>query len=877
MKRTLTFLIALIVVTVTPSWAATTWKVNISGGPTGSFLAAGDNTTGNGTYATPYLTIVKALSVATAGDTIDVSNGTTVENSGSGYLDITKAITIEADASTLATGKPVIQGSSAAAARVINANISGAIALNNLVIDAASGTSKGGITNSTNLTCTNCDWKNLAGSNLGIGNGVNAVIVLDKCTFTSGNGNSSSSAFVSIFNNGISCTIKGCTVSGVGSFFTTSSSTATTTLVRCMASSDGTRNTISNITTHVVRLSTNALQTNIDIEYCDFSGTLGTDAGVVGTNNSATENITAETVKYCTFALGTVVGVQFSGTLGSGEIAYNAFTGSNSFVYSHSRRVANLVIHDNTGTSTNATADPMLIASGSTGIQYYNNVITIAGTTTSGHAVIMGVDGQNSNNSNVAAATGSINLGDTVAHTYFYQPVTGPAFTYGSAIYSSFRVQLIAVGNPTGTLTGYLYNDNAGVPGSIVDTSDSGTTPGVGGFVCSTSVLSSTPTWFEFWLPSHSTETDSTKYHLVLKYVGTVDGTNYIGIKSNAAAPTNATESTPGYSQDGVSWNVSSGNWAMYQLMQGAFELTDPIIRNNSINCTIAGSAPGIHMYMLGATLGGKIYNNIDFAGSISAIGKLVDGSNTVSHPAVIYNNLSFQGNALNNSRQVFRDKGCRNLNIYQNTAVANGNGTSNLIQIDSDFEATNTPQWNGQPAINSTARNNISYGNNGTGTVYNYYLGAPHQATLGDAFVRISNITIDYDLMYSGTNFTAMSYFPTASTGATYNFAQMQAAGFNVHGLNADPLLANEATPTKAADFRPPYNSPALGMGTNLSAIISPYTDYLGVSYIAGAPTVGALNALFRTTTTARSLTTSRTLTTSRSLTTARTVISAH
>lgn len=54
---------------------------------------AGNDTTGTGATATPYLTVKKALSVAVTGDRILIGDGTYAEDSGSGYLLVSQAFT----------------------------------------------------------------------------------------------------------------------------------------------------------------------------------------------------------------------------------------------------------------------------------------------------------------------------------------------------------------------------------------------------------------------------------------------------------------------------------------------------------------------------------------------------------------------------------------------------------------------------------------------------------------------------------------------------------------------------------------------------------------------------------------------------------------
>lgn len=84
---------------------------------------AGDDTTGDGSLDLPWLTIAKALTVAGNGDTVLVGDGTYTENSGSGYLNISKNLstTLTIQAAGGPSGAVVITGTSSTHNMLISA------------------------------------------------------------------------------------------------------------------------------------------------------------------------------------------------------------------------------------------------------------------------------------------------------------------------------------------------------------------------------------------------------------------------------------------------------------------------------------------------------------------------------------------------------------------------------------------------------------------------------------------------------------------------------------------------------------------------------------------------------------------------------------
>jgi hypothetical protein len=803
--------------------AATTWYVNGSGGASNGFLAAGNDTTGNGTLATPYATINKALTVSATGDTIYCDTATYSESSGSNYLNVTKGVTIATYPTAVTnSGKATLQATETN--RVVNINAAN-VNFTDFIFDANTAAKSCALlqANATG-TFTRVDIKGMGSGSTLAGwraNGNGTSVTLDKCTNLLANGNASNTNLY--FNNftGGTVVFKGCTANGVNQFC---SSSAASTLIQSATSADGTRNTVTNCTVGF-RLPA-AATTTIDIEDVDFSGVTGNP---IWDNASNAASCNALSVKYCTFTnqTGSIPCISLYGSYSSPEIAYNYLNSPCTLFTQQWIGVTSPLVHDNTIIQSSALHEPINIQQAAGSPQVYNNTIT---TDFTGHAIEVGSDGTNAAVTFTTGFPGSpvaIPLGDTSAHTYVAQKFTFNASTVvlNSQIMCSLRPVMKKTGTPTGSVTCYLYSDNAGVPGTLVDTSE---------YSMLGANQSATQQWVEYWFPNRDTLSYSTSYWMVLKYNGTPDASNYVTLEGNGTAAPVQT------STDGVTWSAGT-NQAWFQVRTGAYEIVDPVIHDNKVTVTNS-AAP--HCCFIGAAVGGKIYRNQIYGGGIPLIMKLVDGSNN-SHPALIYDNLVWDNVG---SQQAIRDKGSRSVQIYHNTIVETSTAEV-AVTLDNDYEATSpyTPQYNGQPSQNAVVKNNVFYCTSPSGSSPIYQLGALSM----NALPNCVNPTIDYNVAYVGAN-TSIATDNRSGSAVNYNtgtaaqqFAQWQGLGFDVHGKNADPLLANEVNPSKPTDFIPAATSPAIGMGTNLTSTVS--SGYNAKAFIAAGPTVGALNANYR------------------------------
>lgn len=861
--RSFTFLFALLVAMAAPSWATSgtfrppafmnmtfdaSWYVDQNGGVSNGFLAPGSDTTGNGTKALPYATIDKAQTVGTVGDTVFCNTGIDKENSAAANrLILSKAITVTTDPTALAaSGKATLQSNNNTLCFSVTSTSQAT--LSNFKIDGQSnGVQVGRLDASSNTYLLNNDLINVTGaSTTAIAtNGTNVICVAEKCTDTAANGNSAGNRPYGMNSAGWSLTFLGGTYDGIFSPFS-SGSAVNGTLLKSAPAADGSRVKVNNCTHGFVLQSGAVTQTTVDIEGVDFSN-LSNPA--IETPSTAL-TVGSFNMKYCTATSDAQVTLHPSCSIQSGEIAYNTHNKANSFIQTRLPPISNWHIHHNTITQSSSTGEPISVVYGSTGIEIDHNVINSDAST---HMIQVGRDGTLNNVFNTAAQATFVKLGDISADTYIAQAWTTPAATTldQSFMIACARLQFKSIGSPTGTETVSLYSNSGSAPGSSLELSE---------YTLQDTALTSTPTWVEFWYPAHTTTASATNYWFVIHHTGTPDASNYVDLSANATGLNAHASST-----DGSAWTTGVSGSLLYQSRYGSFELVNPLIHDNYANSTLVSAAP--HGILLGACYGGKIYNNQLYGTGIGYIAKLVDGSG--ANTCVIYNNVWYSASTGPNGLGGIVDKGSRSILAYQDTCV-NRIPSSSESLIFNDYEGTLTPQLNGQPSLNCTYKNNTFYVNapSGSGT-------AVQLGSLLAAQPTCINPTItNNDVFATGSNTVFMQDYRSGVKVTYSTYAAMAAAGWNGGGVGTDPTLFNETAPMQITDFRPSTNLP---YGTNLSITISPYNDILGVPYLAASPTVGALNALFRTTTTGRTLTTSRTLTTGRSLTTARTVISSH
>ena len=831
MKRffaTIIFLHILVSLNVHTVSAATWYVSNVAS----HGYAQGVDTNAGTSAGVAVLSINKAMALASVGDTILVNPTATPyqENSGSYYLSITKTLTIATDpAYVTSAGKAIIQGTTASSpSRTINIAANNVV-LQNFKIDGGNQSSNLQpvvLQSYTGIQIISCDIINLYASGYGVKTNATGVsATLDKCSQTASNGNAASSIFVVFTASNCTINILGCNISGINRVAVTSG-TQTGISLSVGKSSDGTRNIFSSLS-YGFQFSNASTFTSISIQSADFSAINNT---AITDMSDASVTVSAITVKFCSFA-GTGAGISLMAcTCPSGDVSYNTSSLPGYFILLKSIRVSSINIHDNSITQSSATNEPIMIAQGGSGLKVYNNTIS---TDITAHVIEMGSDGVIYPVANTATSTAAISLGDTSAHNYFSQPFTAVASNSGlgtTQLFAAFRMMVKKVGSPMGTVTGYLYSDNSGSPGSLLSTSE---------YALQASNLPTSSTWVEWWFPSKATTSYVTQYWLVLKYTGTNDSTNYVSIAAESTYASKAKQSS-----DGAAWGSSLSYASLFYACWGAYEMLQPQVYNNKITCTNSATP---HCILVGGCVGALVYNNQIYGGGIPLIYKLVDGTN-VTYPSICYNNVVWDNVG---SQQGFRDKGSRSTQFYHNTIVE----TSVLevcVTLDGDSETYITPQFNCQGSQNPIVKNNILYRISTSGSSPVYQIGSL-SSNVTQYTGTCVNPVISNNCVYVGSYTTAGIDNRTSTIGTAYTtFSQWQGAGFDVNSISTDPLLKNESTPSSINDFIPSMRSYCVGIGTNLTSIVT--YDLLGNTRNT-SPTVGALSVPSRSYNYVRSL----------------------
>lgn len=832
-------ILASLILIVNSAAAATYYVSNsaVNGYVSGSDANAGTSA------GTAKLTIAVAIAVASAGDTIYI-NPTGVsysENSfGLNYLQINKAnLTIETDpAYVVSVGKATIT-SPIAGTRTINMNEAG-ITLRNVKVDNASQTRNAVFCQSfSSHNYSGIDFLNLGANAVAItaqnNNAYN--ITIDKCTLLAANGNASGTKLHQITGTlgGMATTIKGSVTDTTGGLFVAGAGFGGT--VTIVKSSDGTRNSVSNATIGVQNLSTN-VTTTFSIKDTDFIAcTTGIGDGGTGTATLASLTVNNNRFSGLDASL-TAKDISFVSTISDGEIAYNEFRGAHQNIQLSSAAIAGLEVHDNvvnvTGMATGITHFSQ--SRGGAGLKYYNNRIT---SDTDSRLIALGGEGYpNIVTNSGGSLSGDQPLGDVSGNTYIAQTFTYPTNTtalFGRYL-GSFDVGLKKTGSPTGTVNAYLYTNNAGAPGTLVATS---------AFVLDSSLLTTSYQQVRFWFNSRTQLSFSTQYWIVLKYTGTIDGSNYVNLQRYTAG-TAGQKST-----DGSSWSATS-NAHGFKVNQINLEMTQPQVYNNELRATSASSIT--HVIIVNGADGALVYNNQIYGGAIGTLFKVCDGS---VQTLMSYNNLISFTNSGDGA--ALHDKGSNNAYFYNNT-VAVYSGNNKALFLEGDW---NTGYLNGTPTQSPTVKNNIFASLTSDG-------GSIVQLGNDDSFdYTITNPTLDYNV-YGGiaSKTFAKVNLGTAATLTTYTTLPefRVAVGDDANSTDVEPTLTNSdilSPPSTVAGFVPVYSSSGVSEGIYLPNVL---TDYYGATRPI-PPSMGALEQYRRSLTTTRSLTNSRSLTTTRSL----------
>ncbi len=777
--------------------------------------------TNNGTsITTPFLTIAHAVSVmATTGDTCIINPTSTsatsanhpyVETSGSGYLDLgAKKNTIQADPAYTASYFVVIQSSSGA--RVINSSDASATMgyLIDLVLDCQGTTSKSCITphSTGNFTYTRCKGVNATtfaaflniatggttsnyfinqytndstfAGQLFIVGGANGNVTVDRSTW-------SSAQQMFTTGSGTNVTLKGGTYSNTTTnlsaivFGVAATTSGNFTLT---AGSDGSRATFPAGTYFPVQFA--GIVGQITMNSFDITNTLG---GVTFPLSDATLSIpTAAVLTNFTFTMGT-------------NTTNGMWFGANENTACPSVSGATL-----TNSSTTLNVDPLYINNGFGAAVIYNNTVVNNG---GQHSIAVGNDGFHTDVQNIVTTTGNKNLGDTSANTYVDQFLTTTAITYSHYSYlGSFIVNLLKTGSPTGTINCSCYLDNAGVPGTLVETAST---------VLSASSLTTSAQPFQFNFANRTKVNPSTKVHLVLSYTGTIDGTNYVLIQEN----TTVTAGSILTSANGTSWTTDTTHALLFGFLTGPYGITDCLLYKNTVSTT--NTTIETHMLALFCVTRGKIYQNIQSGGSIGFLLKLTKGSSTAKAQAFdnLFFSSSLQGGAAGYT------KAAQYATIYNNTFIISGSastGTNILVGPDSQ-------QFNGVTIVNEQQADQIIIQNNilinqvpTASNIPVYFISANGLSALP------TNLTINNNDVWNPNGQPICNLYST--------WTLWQGAGYDTAGINTDPLLTNETTPTKATDFIPLSTSPVKAAGSINGA--APF-DYTGNPFFL-TPDIGA------------------------------------
>jgi len=766
-----------------------------------------------------------AIPTASAGDTIYINPSATPysENTpvGLNYLQINKAnLIIETDPAYVSSvGKATIT-SPAAGTRTINMNEAG-ITLRNIRVDNASQTRNCIFCQSfSSQICIGIDFLNLGANAIAItaqnNNAYN--ITIEKCTLLSANGNAAGTKLHQITGTlgGMATSIKGCSVDTTGGLFSAGAGFGGT--VTIDQTSDGVRNTVSNATLGIQNLSTN-IATTFSIKNTDFIACT-TGIGDGGTTSATLADLD---VLYCKFSglngSLTATDILFVSTISDGEIAYCSFEGSHRNLSMSSGAIQGIIVHDNyvNTTAMGTGIGNFFITRGGAGIEFYNNTIT---SNTEVRVINIGGDGYASAVTNTGgAAAGDRNFGDVAGNTWVAQTFTYPAAA--TALFTNyvgaFDVTLKKVGSPTGTVTAFIYTNSAGAPDNLVATSS---------FTLTSSMLTGSYQNVRFWFRSRTQLSYSTQYWIVLRYNGTINGSDYLQLQGyNAGTAIQV-------STNGIAWGAGAGA-AVFNVRQINLSIVNPKIYNNYVNATNASNIQ--HCLMLNGTDGGLVYENQIYGGAIGILFKLCDGS---VQDLIAYNNLISFTNSGDGA--ALHDKGSNDAQWYNNT-VAIYTGDNKALFLEGDW---NTGFLNGTPTDSPIVRNTLIASLTSAG-------GSIIQYGNDDAldFTCISPDT-DYNVFndISAKLFAKVNLGQAATLTNYATLAAFQGAtGTDANSLDTNPNLYNDdilSPPTTPKGFTLNPDSSAIGTGETLAL---PTDDYFGVTRLV-PNSIGAIDFIRRT-----------------------------
>jgi len=813
--------------------------------------ALGVDTNSGLVQSAPFLTLTKAMSVAGSADTVIFNKSSTVYQGNVAspyYLNVTCASLI-GDPGNPNGAAATLQAGATSAAQVVIINNTGFNFMSGLIIDGQStvgtpNTANGIVfsSNSSSIALQKVTFKQIGGYCIGAPNS-SASVALDRCSVLI------TCTGTNTFNWSSATTITSLTVSG-GSYAANNSSGNGLFYLCSSGTISGNvifQNDINGNPIDFTGNVTSATGWNIKIGATSSGGSIGGTISITGTkhinNPGGAISVNNVTVSSVTINQNTFTGLGGSSVQAvrilnlqtsniSVQCNYNTYSGLYGFLLVASRNVTTCTVDYNTltvkaGSATNAIKIQTL---GTSTPSTSRNTINIEEpTSSSGGGIIFGSDGlQGSNISGNTSANGTfLNLGDTANTIYQGFSFTSVANTSTGEMthFSALQVYLSKVGTPTGNVSPYLFSDSAGVPGTLLASSDE---------VINAAALTTTTTSYGLKVAPYLIQ-PGTKYWVVLtSNAATTNSTSYVRIE--------ATTNTYGTIVSGNStptWTANSTAGWRSQAYTGSYTQR-PVVLYNTIVVAGNPNINSLQLITLGGVSGGNVFSNRVYGTSYYP----VVIKNSRFNPVIFAGNEVFLNDGKTGVNACVLSKASDDVRLYNNTLAVIGSnanaGQSVCYSISGD-----TLNWaNPYPSTNFKLVNNILIRSCTTqGPIMSLDIGS--SAFVADqSTLTPSNVSKNW--IYSNTPYIATASFSATANG-TLDWDTWTGLGYDANSTGANstggytaPPLANGATPSTFTDLEiTSANSAAtLSFGANIRTF-APY-DVVGRPYMP-TPTIGA------------------------------------
>ncbi len=394
---------------------------------------------------------------------------------------------------------------------------------------------------------------------------------------------------------------------------------------------------------------------------------------------------------------------------------------------------------------------------------------------------------------NASARTAGQNLGDLIANTFVAQSWTSAALssTTRATHIANIWLYLRKSGTPTDNVIVKVYDNNAGVPGSLLGTA----TTTIGG-----ASLTTATQLFQFIFDTPIAFSPATIYWFRIERSGAIDALNYFILDVNAQV-----FGTTKLSVDGAVWGLNTATPLRTQIGSGYYAQTAiwDLFRANFTDTAEAREVVGVKS---GPNNGTTIRRMICRNCGIGIYFIYANGAN-YAYDNFIDSNTSVWGGIL--------QKASSGVSMINNTILLRGTNPGPGLSTGPDT----TSAINKRGAVNFTAKNNIV---KSVATAVPYILSSFTTGT----------ITIDYnDINAAGTVIDIIG----SDTWATW-----QGAGYDLHSIQTDPKLRNPSTPSNFSDIFLMSGSPVAKAGIGIGSPVT--VDAVGRTFNSTTPSIGAI-----------------------------------